>query len=109
MEGKTGICGILVGAGKTKLSSKVTHCWVGFPPGGGSLHRGAAPNGVDEGCATGKGGADDRSAVRGSRSAGVGLRVDDGPNRDVVLWSWEVGAAAGGADIAGGAGVGMSG
>lgn len=65
---------------------------------------------MDEGCARGKGGAEDKPAVRGSRGAGVRLRVDDGPNRDMVLWSWEVGAAAGGgADVAGGVGVGMSG
>lgn len=44
--------------------------------------------------------------MRGNRGAGAGLRVDDGPNRDMVLWSWEVGAAAGAAV---GAEVGMSG
>lgn len=64
---------------------------------------------MDEGGARGKGGREDRSAVRG-RGAGVGLRVCVGPNRDIVLWSWEVGVATGGgADVAGGAGVGMSG
>lgn len=44
--------------------------------------------------------------LRGNRGAGVELRVDDGPNRDVVLWRWELGAVAGAAV---GAGVGMSG
>lgn len=65
---------------------------------------------MEEGGARGKAGPEDRSAVRGSRGAGVGLRVDDGPNRDMVLWSWEVGALArAGAEVAGRAGVGMSG
>lgn len=35
VDGKTGICGVLVRAGKSKSSSKVTHCLVGFPPGRG--------------------------------------------------------------------------
>lgn len=50
---------------------------------------------MDEGGARGKAGTGDGSGARGSRGAGVGLRVDDGPNRDMVLGSWEVGAAAG--------------
>lgn len=31
--GKMGACGVFVDCGKS--SSKVTHCWVGFPPAGG--------------------------------------------------------------------------
>lgn len=44
--------------------------------------------------------------MRGSRGVGVGFKVDDGPNRDVVLCSWELGVAVG---AAAGAGVGISG
>ncbi len=50
---------------------------------------------MEEGGARGNAGAAEGSVARGSRGAGVGLRVGDGPNRDMVLWSWEVGAAAG--------------
>lgn len=63
---------------------------------------------MEEGGARGKAGAGDKSAERGNKGAGVGLIVDDGPNRDVVLWSWRVGAPDG-AEADGGAGVGMSG
>lgn len=55
---------------------------------------------MEEGGARGKEGAGD--GARGIR--GEGLKVDDGPNRDMVLWSWEAGAAAAAA-----AGAGMSG
>lgn len=66
----------------------MTHCLVGLPSGG-----------TEEGGARGKAGTG--AGAKGNRGAGVvGLRVDDGPKRDMVLWSWEVGAAAG---------VGMSG
>lgn len=61
---------------------------------------------MEEGAARGKAGAGDESGAKGSRGAGARLRVDGGPNRDMVLWSWEVGAAAGAAV---GAEVGMSG
>lgn len=84
----------------------MTHCWVGFPPGGGGWRRGARIGGIEEGGARGKAGAGAGSGARGRRGAGAGLRVDDGPNRDMVLWSWAVGAAAGAAVVAG---VGMSG
>lgn len=53
-----------------------------------------------------KGKKETGDGARGSRGAGVGLKVDDGPNRDMVICSWEVGAAVGAAV---GAGVGMSG
>lgn len=61
---------------------------------------------MEEGRARGKAGTGDGSGTKGSIGGGVGLRLDDGPNRDMVLWSWEVGAAAGAAV---GAEVGMSG
>lgn len=83
----------------------MTQCWVGFPPGRGGWRRGARTGGREEGGARGKEGTGD--GARGSRGAGVGLEVDGGgPNRDMVLWSWEVAAAVGAAV---GAGVGMSG
>lgn len=72
-----GACGVLVEGGKS--SSKVTHCWVGFPPGRGGWRRGARTGGMEEGGARGKAGA----------GTGVGLRVDGGPNRGMG-----VGAAA---------------
>lgn len=50
---------------------------------------------MEEGGARGKAGTGDGSGVRGSRGAGVGTRVDGAPNGDMVLWGWEVGAAAG--------------
>ena len=95
LEGKTGTCGVLVEAGKS--SSKVTHCWVDFPAGGGDWRRGARVGGMEEGGARGKPGAGDGS--RGNRGAGVGLRVDEGPNRDMVLWSGAAGAAVGAAEV----------
>ena len=61
---------------------------------------------MEEGGARGKVGAGTGSGARGRRGAGARLKVDDGPNRDVVLCSWAEGAAAGAAV---GAGVGMSG
>lgn len=76
----------------------MTQFWVG----GGGWRRGARAGGREEGGARGKVGTGD--GARGSR--GAGSNEDDGPNRDMVLWSWELGAAAG---AAGGAGVGMSG
>lgn len=105
--GKMGACGVLVEDGKS--SSKVTHCWGGFAPGGGNWRRGARAGGMEEGGASGKGGAGNGSRVRGSRGAGVGLRADDGLNRDIVLWRWEAGAAATGGAVVVGAGVGMRG
>lgn len=48
----------------------------------------------EEGNPTGKAGEGDGSAARGSKGAGSGLRLDDGPNRETVLWNWVVGAAA---------------
>lgn len=99
-----GGCGFLVEGGKS--SSKVTHCWVCFPPEGGGWRRGARAGGMEEGGAKGKVGAVDGAGARGSRGTGVGFKVDDGPIRDMVLWSWEMGAVAGAAV---GAEVGMSG
>lgn len=99
-----GACGVLVEGGNAKSSSKVTHCWVGFPPGGGGWRRGARTVGMEEGGARGKEGTGDGLGAKGIRGAGVGLRVDDGSNRDVVLWSWKQGTAA-----AVGAELGMSG
>lgn len=105
LEGKMGASGALVDVGKS--SSNVTHCWVGLPlPGGGGCRRGARAGGREEAGATGKAGAGDGSAVRENREAGVGLRADDGPNRDMLFWSWEAGAAPG---AAAGAKVGLSG
>lgn len=52
---------------------------------------------MEEGGARGKEGTGD--GARGSRGSAVGLKAGDGPNREVVLWSWEVGAAAVGADM----------
>lgn len=57
---------------------------------------------MEEGGARGKVGTGAGSRRGGRRGAGAGLRVDDGPNRDMVLGSWAVGA-----DV--GAGVGTSG
>lgn len=90
LEGKMGTCGVLLAAGKS--SSKVTHCWVCFPPGGGGWRRGARAGGMEEGGARGKAGVEECSGAKGS--SGVGLRVDGGPNKDMVLWIWEAGAAA---------------
>lgn len=59
---------------------------------------------MEEAGARGKEGTGD--GARGSRGGGGEGKVDDGPNRDVVLWSWKAGAAVGAAV---GAGVGMSG
>lgn len=61
---------------------------------------------MEEAGARGRAGAGDCSGARGSRGTGEGLRLGEGPNRDMVLWSWEAGAAAGAAI---GAGVGTSG
>lgn len=55
---------------------------------------------MEEAGARGKEGTGDGAS--GSRGACVEGKVDDGPNRDMVLWSWEVGAAVGaavGADV----------
>lgn len=52
---------------------------------------------MEEGGARGKEGTGD--GARGSRGSAVGLKAGDGPNRDVVFWSWEEGAAAVGADL----------
>lgn len=88
-----------------KSSSNVTHCWACLLlAGGGGCCEGARAGGREEGGARGKVGAGD--GLRGNRGAGVELRVDDGPNRDVVLWRWGLGPEAGAAV---GAGVGMSG
>lgn len=92
-------CSVLVEDGKLKSSSKVTHCWGAFPPGGGGWRRGARTGGREEGGAAGKAGAE--SEERGSKGAGAGLRPDDGPNNDMVLCTCGAGAA--------GAGMGMSG
>lgn len=83
------VCGVLLEVGKS--SSKVTHCWFGFPAGGGACRRGARAGGMEEGGARGKAGTGVGSGRRGIR--GVGSRVEDGPNSDIVLWSWEEGAA----------------
>lgn len=50
---------------------------------------------MEDGGARGRAGAVDESGARGNRGVGAGLREDDGPNKDMVLWSWEAGAAAG--------------
>lgn len=46
---------------------------------------------MEEGGARGKAGTGDGSGARGSR--GAELRAAGGPNRDMVLWRWEAGAA----------------
>lgn len=86
-----GACCVFVGRGKSESSSKVTHCWLGFPPGGGGWRRGARAGGMEEGGAKGKAraGAGVGAGARGSRGGGV--RVDDDSKRGVVRWSWEVG------------------
>lgn len=61
---------------------------------------------MEEGGAKGNDGAADGSEVRGSKGAEVGLRVDEGSNKDAVLRIWGVGAVFGGAT---GAGMGMRG
>lgn len=61
-------CGVLVG--KSNTSSKVTHCWVGFPPGGGGWRRGARTGGREEGGARGKVGVG--AGTRGRRGTGAG-------------------------------------
>lgn len=81
---------VLVLGGKSKSSSKVTHCLVCFPAWGGGWRRGAKAGGREEGGARGKDGVGEGSVGRGSSRG-----ADDGPNRDVVLWSWEVGAGMG--------------
>lgn len=86
LEGKTGFCEVLLGGGKS--SSKVTHCLGGWC-------RGATAGGRDEGATMGKVGGGDGLRARGSKEAGAGLRLDDGPNGDMVLWSWVVGTAVG--------------
>lgn len=73
-----------------KSSSNVTHCLVCLPAGGGGCRRGAKAGGREEGGARGKDGVGEGSAGRGSSRG-----VDDCSNRDVVLWSWEVGAGMG--------------
>lgn len=90
-----GFCEVLLGDGKS--SSKVTHCLAGFTTGAGGWCRGTRIGGREEGNATGKAGAGDGSGVRGNKGAGSGLRLDESPNRDTVLWNWVVGAAAGAA------------
>lgn len=92
LEGRMGASAALVE--DETSSSKVTHCRVVL---GGGWRRGASACGREDGGAGGKAGAADGSGARGNRGAGVGLKVDDGPNRDMVLWSWEVGGAAGAA------------
>lgn len=87
LDGKTGISGVFVGVGKSKSSSKVTHCWAGFPAGGGGWCRGAGAGVMEEGGARGKAGAGNESGLRENIGGGAGLRLDDGPNRDMVLWS----------------------
>lgn len=70
--GKAGA--VLVAVGKS--SSKVTHCWTGFPVGGGSWRRGARV-----------GGARGREERAGDGSGAAG------PNREAVRLSWGAGAA----------------
>lgn len=94
LEGKMGAWGVLVEVGKS--SSNVTHCWGGFPlPRGGSWRRGVSAGRREEGCVKGKAGAGHGSGARESRRDGVGLRVDEGPSREVVLWSCGEDAVAG--------------
>lgn len=61
---------------------------------------------MEEGGTKGNDGATDGLEVRGSKGAGAGLRVDGGPNKDMVLCICGVGAPFGGAA---GAGMGMRG
>lgn len=59
-----GFCSVLVEGGKSKSSSNVTHCWAGFPAGGGGWLRGArVGGGMEEGGARGKAGTADGSEV----------------------------------------------
>lgn len=46
---------------------------------------------MEEGGARGKAGVEECSGAKGSSR--VGLRVDGGPNKDMVLWIWEAGMA----------------
>lgn len=73
----------------------MTHCLDCFATGPGGWCRGATAGGRDEGATMGKVGGGDGLRARGSKEAGAGLRLDDGPNRDMVFWSWVVGTAAG--------------
>lgn len=75
----------------------MTQLFVGLPTEEGGRRRGARTGGMEEGGARGKEGTGD--GARGSRGSAVGLKAGDGPNRDVVFWSWEEGAAAVGADL----------